>query len=73
MSRGWTRLFLLVLGNRMRCNRLKLEQKVPPELEEEVLYCVPVFGHMQAAREVTESPSQEILKIHLDAIQMKEF
>lgn len=57
----------------MRCNRLKLEQKVPPELEEEVLYCACDQALEQAAREVTESPSQEILKIHLDAIQMKEF
>lgn len=58
----------MVLGNRMRGNRLKLEQKVPPEHKEEVLHwgCDPALE--QATGEVMESPSQQIFKIHLDTI-----
>lgn len=52
----------------MRGNRLKLEQKVPPDHEEEVLLCACDQALEQAAREVTEFSSQETFKIHLDAI-----
>lgn len=58
----------MVLGNRMRDNRLKREQEIPPEHEEEVLYCACDQALEQAAREVVGCSSQEIFKIHLDTI-----
>lgn len=58
----------MVLGHRVRGNRLKLEQEVPREHKEELLYCACDQALEQAAREITESPSQEIFKILLDTI-----
>lgn len=52
----------MVLGNRMRGDRLKLEQEVPRGHEEELLYCACDQALEQAAREVMESPSQEIIQ-----------
>lgn len=61
------RFFPVVLSNRTRGNRHKVNIKLTYEHEEKLPYFEGDLALQQAAREVVEFPSLDLFQTHLDA------